>query len=110
MPKQLNQSMEVNLRFNADTSQARKELQNLQQTLSNLISNSAANSKLGLTHEVNEAITSANKLKVALEQATDTKTGQLNLAKLSKSIDSKNLTKYAQQMASLGPTGQQAFS
>ena len=110
MPKQLNQSMEVNLRFNADTSQARKELQNLQQTLSNLISSSAANSKLGLTHEVNEAITSANKLKVALEQATDTKTGQLNLAKLSKSIDSKNLTKYAQQMASLGPTGQQAFS
>ena len=59
MAKQLN----VSLAFQADTSQARAQIQDLQKTLSQLLSSSASNSNsLGLNKELQTAIGLASDL------------------------------------------------
>ena len=107
MPKQLN----VNLAFTADTSQAKKQLQDLQNQLTKLTNNSLGNSKLDITKEIQNATSAAAQLKVQLEKATNVDTGKLDLSKF---VDSMNksgmdLEQYRKQLSALGPEGSKAF-
>ena len=108
MAKQLN----VNLAFTADTSKAKAQLQELQNTLKNFATNaSLKTSGLGLTKELQDAANAASELQIKLQQST-TSTGSLDLGKFNQSLKSsgKQLSDYANQLKNLGPEGQQAFS
>ena len=107
MAKQLN----VNVAVTADTAAAKAQLQELQNTLTQLSSNSA-NLKVGLdSTELRKAITDVDKLQLALKNATNS-TGTLDFSKLSSSIKASGSTlqQYGNQLLQLGPKGQQAFS
>ena len=105
MAKQLN----VNMSFTADSSQARKQLQELQGSLNKLMG--ASKIDLGLNDEIQSAIKSTAELSAHLQHATNIKTGNLDFAKLNQSIKAsgKTLTQYGRSLQELGPTGQQAF-
>lgn len=109
MAKQLN----VNLAFTADTTQARMQMQDLQKSLSQLITNSTkfdANS-FGLTQEITDAIKKVTELQAILDNA-QTKAGTLDLGKLNESLtkNSTNLKSYASAFSSLGAEGERAFA
>ena len=108
MPKQLNISMSVT----ADTSRARKQLQDLQKTLSDLASNSIKNN-IGKTmdDDLRKAVTSAKQLKDMLAEASNTKTGNLDLSKFSQEIQKsgRSIEQYAQDLSNLGADGTKAF-
>lgn len=108
MAKQLN----VNLAFTADTTQARKQLQDLQNQLSKLISGNNFKESFGLNKELNSAIETASKLKLTLQEATNGKTGQLDLTKFQESMQKSNMSleQYKNALTSLGPAGQSAFA
>lgn len=108
MAKQLN----VNLGFTADTSQAKAQLQDLQNQLTKLV-NTSSSTNLGInTKSLNEAVHAAAQLKVHLQNAVNQNTGNLDFSKLSESLKSSgtSLQAYGDKLRSLGPAGQQAFS
>lgn len=107
MAKQLN----VNLAFSADTSQAKAQIQNLQNSLNNLLKSTNINSSFGLNTEINQAIANAVKLKASLDSATNTKTGQLDLGKFNENLQKSGLKlkDYAKSLQDLGPEGDKAF-
>ena len=107
MAKQLN----VNVAVTANTAQAKAQLQDLQNKLSQL-SSTSANLKIGVnTGDIQKASQAAIELAAHLKQATNVDTGTLNFAKLNNSITSsgKTLSAYGDQLLKLGPQGQQAF-
>ena len=108
MSKQLN----VDLRFNADVSAAKAQLQQLQTQLNSLITQSNQAAPLGLNKSIIEATGKAAELKLALEGAMNVSTGKLDLSKLNESFlkNKTSITEYAQHLSALGPLGQQAFS
>ena len=107
MAKQLN----VDLRFSADTSQAKKAIQDLQNTLSNLSLLGTQASTTGFTKEIAEATVEANKLKVALNSAMNVKTGTLDLSKLQQSLrqTGSSIQQVSDSFIKMGPVGQAAF-
>lgn len=107
MAKQLN----VNLAFTADTSQAKAQIQSLQQTLMNLTTATSLPGATKITSDLVSAKNAAGQLKIALQQATNVQTGNLDLTKFNAQLQkgSKDLNYYAQQLAKLGPQGVQAF-
>ena len=107
MAKQLN----VNMKFNADSSQAKKELQSLQEQLRKITLISSAKMGDGLAEGIREATRAATELSIHLEKATNVKTGNLDFSKLQQSIKAsgKTLEQYGDQLRRLGPEGQQAF-
>ena len=107
MAKQLN----VNMKFNADSSQAKKELQSLQEQLRKLISMSNIKTGSGLADGIREATRAAAELSVHLDKAANARTGNLDFSKLNQSIKAsgKSLEQYGDQLLKLGPEGQQAF-
>jgi len=108
MPKQLN----VDLRFNADTSQAKKQIQDLQTSLSSLSTNSnlGINFK-GTNAELQQVLKNVAQLKVQLQEATNIKTGNLDLTKFTAQMQKSGMTleKYRMTLTSLGPDGAKAF-
>ena len=106
--------LNIDLDFNANTSKAIKEIQNLQAALDKVVAN-ATKSSVGVGAEdiknLREASNAASELKVHLEQATNVKTGQLDLTKLNASFKSagKNLSDYKESLSKIGATGNQAF-
>ena len=106
MPKQLN----VSLAFTADTSAAKKQIQDLQKSLSDLIKSTSASQQLGLTKELVEAKSAAADLQVMLKGAT-TSTGSLDLSKFSNSLQKsgQTLDQYRLKLEKLGPEGSNAF-
>ena len=109
MPKQLN----VDLNFNANTAQAKKQIQELQQTLNNLTSSHELFSGFtGTKEQIDQALTSATKLRTQLQSAFNTKTGKLDLAKFVQEMDRSgmSLEKYKTQLSQLGPEGSKAFT
>lgn len=109
MAKQLN----VNLAFTADTSQAKAQLQALQNSLTSLMSTTAiSTSGLGIDEKISSAIAHAGQLKIALEQATNVKTGTLDLGKFDQQLKKSGMSidQYAKSLYALGPKGAQAFS
>lgn len=108
MAKQLN----VNLAFNADTTQAKAQIQQLQTQLKSLSNTAATSTKgLGLDKELSDAISKVGQLRIALEGAT-TSTGGLDLGKFNQSLvkSKTSITDYADALATLGPQGKQAFA
>ena len=108
MAKQLN----VNLAFNADTSKAKAQIQDLQNQLDRLIINPTNNGQFKMTTDLRQASTAAAELKAHLNQAMNTKTGNLDFAKLNQSIKKSgmSLQEYSQKLLAIGPNGQQAFT
>ena len=108
MAKQLN----VSLAFTADTSKAKQQLQDLQQSLNKIISSTnSKTSEFGLTKELAQATSEASKLKIMLESAT-TSSGTLDLGKFSQGLKKSGLElkDYANTLQSLGPEGADAFA
>ena len=108
MAKQLN----VSLGFTADTSQAKAQLQDLQNQLSKLALTTGTGQKLGFTKEIQEATTAAAQLQVQLKNAMNVNTGTLDLGKFSEAMSKSgmSLAKYQQQLSNLGPEGDKAFA
>lgn len=109
MPKQLN----VDLRFNADTSSAKRQIQDLQQSLSKLGAGSAKS--LGfdqMNSEIAQATNQVNVLKAQLDRAFNVNTGKLDLTKFTQDMQKSgmSLEKYRDALMQLGPEGTQAFA
>ena len=85
MAKQLN-SYQVNLRFTANTAQAKTQLQDLQTTLDTIIKESVtgvSQGKFPLTKELTEAQITASKLQTILSQTINMETGKMDLTRFS---------------------------
>lgn len=113
MAKQLN-SYQVNLQFNANTTHAKTQLQDLQTTLDAIIKESVAGVSKGdfnLTKRLNEAQIAASKLQTILAQTTNVETGKMDLTRFSQSLKQSNLDlkKIQNSLLELGPSGQKAF-
>lgn len=106
MAKRLN----VNLGFTADTSQAKREIQDLQSQLA-AIAKLPTNTSLPLTKEIQEASLAAIELQQHLSNATNMSTGTLDFSKLSQSLKKSHtdLMSYAISLKNIGPEGQKAF-
>lgn len=65
----------------------------------------------GITTELVSSVNAAKQLGVALQSATNTDTGVLNIQKFNTILQQSgtSLASYQQKLAALGPTGQQAF-
>ena len=108
MAKQLN----VNLGFTVETSQAKAQIQDLQNQLTNLMNASTKNPSFGMQDGLQKANTLAAELKVTLNECTNVNTGKLDLGKFSQSLKSSNLDigKIQESFEKLGPVGTQAFT
>lgn len=94
--------------FTADTSQLQKKLESVMQTLSQM---GARSKRTSLTQELQEGIQAATQLGGALKSAFNTDTGKLDLSKFQQNLNAsgKTIKQYGQDLAKLGPQGQQAF-
>lgn len=106
----------VNMRFTADTGQAKQQLRELQSSLDTLMNQIATkNIKFfdvnATKKEIDEASAAVQELKIALDQATNVNTGRLDLSKFSKSLSQSGYTlqDFATHLENLGPTGDKAF-
>lgn len=104
MPKQLN----VNLAFTADTSQAKKQIQDLFNSLNNVQTKTP---RVMDDTQLRKAAQAAQELQHHLSAALDVDTGKIDLSKFSASLSrsNKDLDKYRQELTAIGPEGQQAF-
>lgn len=104
MPKQLN----VNLGFSADTSEAKKAINDLNRDLKSIASLDAVG---GLTPGIQSAVSAAKDLQVHLNNAFDIKTGNFDLSKLNSSLKSsgQSLTELSNKLLNAGMTGESAF-
>ena len=106
-------NIQVNLTFSADTSAAKAQMQQLQQSLSNLAATplNSVGTKM-LKDDLHNATTAALQLKIALENATNVNTGKLNFTKFNQELKAskKDLNAYAIELSKLGPQGTQAFA
>ena len=107
MPKQLN----VNLGFTADTSQAKKQIQELRQSLQDIAKLPGKASSLFDDTDIKNASKAALELQQHLNAAINVNTGKLDLSRLSTSLKAanKDLNEYYGQLTKIGPQGQEAF-
>ena len=105
MSKQLN----VNLKFSADITNAKAQLQQLQTQLSNLTTGTSIGGKI--TADIQQGINAAAQLKHSLIEATNVNTGKLDLGKFNQQLKQSGMSikQYATQLQALGPQGSQAF-
>lgn len=110
MAKHLN----VNLGFTADTSQAKKQIQDLQNQLTKLINGQSGYKglNLGIDEELRNASVAAATLQQNLTSAMNVNTGKLDLGKFTQQMNASGMSmeKYKDALISLGPAGAQAFS
>lgn len=108
MPKQLN----VDLRFNADTSQAKKQIQDLQASLTKLNSVDTFLDFKGTDAQMQSAMRTVSQLKSQLQSAFNVDTGKLDLTRFTAEMQKggMSLEKYRQQLTALGPEGTEAFN
>ena len=103
--------IQLTLGINADSSQAKRELQGLQQQLQS-ISSMKMHSPLGdLQSDIAGGVKAAQQLQAALATAVNKDTGQLNLSKFSRTLTEArtDVAQLGQQLKQLGPVGEQAF-
>lgn len=103
----MSKTIDVSLRFNAETGSVKKQLNDLKSALYD-IGNIKVDIKGG---NIDEAVQSARKLFDALQDATDIDTGKLDFSKLDKSLKGANtsIQETARHLLNLGPQGSQAF-
>lgn len=103
-------NVRVNLQFNADTSQAKKQIQDLYKSLQ-AVSN-LNTFTLNMDADLIKAANAAEELEMHLRAATNVNTGKLNLIEFNKSL-TQSQTSLAQLITNLangGNVGQQAFA
>ena len=107
MAKQLN----VDMRFNADTSQAKRAIQDLQNSLSTIAKMPGNASNLFDDTEIKKASQAALELQGHLQKAVNVNTGKLDLSRFASSLktSNKDLSMYANTLLNTGKQGQQAF-
>ena len=109
MAKQLN----VNLSFTADSTQAKAQLRDLQNSLKQITADASKSSgnNFGITKDIAQATSKVAELQSVLEDCK-TAAGGLDLGKFSQSLQKNNTSihDYATSLAQLGPTGEQAFA
>lgn len=97
------------LQFNADTSQAKKAIEDLNKSLQNL---QKAQSNSGFADlGINKAVESAKELSEHLNKALNVNTGKLNLSTFQNSLQASNtsLKSLTNDLLKAGTVGQQAF-
>lgn len=101
----------VNISFTADAAQARRELEALKYSLNTLMAQSAKGPSFKLTQEIQDANRAVAQLKTQLSQATDWRTGNLDLTKFDEAMKKSgmSLSKYQDQLYTLGLEGEKAF-
>ena len=108
MAKQIN----VNLAFNADVSQAKAQIQDLQNSL-NSISTAGLKNGTGamMAEDLKKASAAALDLQIHLKNAVNQDTGKLDFARFNESIkkSGNSLNAYADTLRKLGPQGEEAF-
>lgn len=107
MAKHLN----VNLTFNADTNEAKKRIQELQQSLRDVAKLPGGATELFDDASIRKASEAALELERHLSKAVDVDTGKLDLSRFSQSLKAsgRDLNSYCDTLLSIGPMGQQAF-
>ena len=102
-----NRRIDVTLGINADVTQAKKHLKELQTTLSTISNNQTS---INMDDQLRAASAEATKLKAILATAT-TQNGALDLTKFSESLKQggTNLTTLKNNLQQLGPNGAKAF-
>lgn len=105
--KQLN----MILKFQADTNQAKKEIVDLANTLRTVASIQAVNNNTIDLNALQQGRQAASELLRHLQKAVNIDTGKLNLATFSSSLKTsgKTLKDYKNELEACGPAGQEAF-
>lgn len=105
--KQLN----MILKFQADTNQAKKEIADLANTLRTVASIQAVNNNTIDLNALQQGQQAASELLRHLQKAVNIDTGKLNLATFSSSLKTsgKTLKDYKNELEACGPAGQEAF-
>ncbi len=105
--KQLN----MILKFQADTNQAKKEIVDLANTLRTVASIQAVNNNTIDLNALQQGRQAASELLRHLQKAVNIDTGKLNLATFSSSLKTsgKTLKDYKNELEACGPVGQEAF-
>lgn len=98
------------LGIQADTSQAKKSIQELQNALNEITT--ANSKKLGLDIDLNNAAKAAQQLQQSIQSAVNVDTGRLNFTAFNKSLmqSNTNLNQLITQLRSTGGLGNQAVS
>lgn len=109
-----NYTSTVTMQFRADTTQAKKEMNDLQKQFKELLSSTNLSSGInkGITSELKEAQNAAAALQLALQRATNVKTGSFDLREFDNSIKRSgySIEELGQQMSRFGVRGTTAFS
>lgn len=109
-----NYTSTVTMQFRADTTQAKREMNDLQRQFKELLSSTNLSSGInkGITSELKEAQNAAAALQLALQRATNVKTGSFDLREFDNSIKRSGYTieELGQQMSRFGVRGTTAFS
>lgn len=105
--KQLN----MILKFQADTNQAKKEIVDLANTLRTVASMQVVNNNTIDLNALQQGRQAASELLRHLQKAVNVDTGKLNLATFSSSLKTsgKTLKDYKNELEACGPAGQEAF-
>lgn len=105
MAKQLN----INLQMNADTSQAQKNLLDLKKALNEIAAIKIDNGNFN--KDLQDAVKSAKELQVHINNAFNTKTGNLDISALDMSLKrtGQSLSSLTQGLLGAGMTGEKAF-
>ena len=105
------QDIKVNLSFTADTTQAKRQIQELQTALMNVSKLPSKESSLFDDKALKEASQAAIELQQHLNQAVNVNTGKLDLSRFSTSLKASNtdLSSYYDKLSAIGKDGQEAF-
>lgn len=98
--------------FQADVKDFKKQMESASKSLTELTKFNFQKANFnGINESLVQSTQSAGKLKLMLEQATNVKTGQLNLTKFRQQIENsgKSIKDYAKDLKNLGPEGSKAF-
>lgn len=108
-----NNNIRVDLSLYADSSQAKQEIQSLQQSLSKLMPNLNLGNELtkSLRQQKPQIMAEIGQLQAAIHSSVNQDTGLLDFSKFSQSLKTYNtsLTSVGQNLNNLGEDGQQAF-
>ena len=107
-----NNQIMVSMKFQADTSQAKAKMQELQNSLKALQSLESSSLPLGKTVTgLEQAKNAAAQLQVQLQSAFNQDTGKLDLSRFNQSLRESNMSlqQYKNILLQAGPAGQQAF-
>ena len=106
-----NAQIGVNLLFQADTSQAKQQIQSLVNDLNTLGNANISSFGNSFSKEILEARTAAKQLGTTLQESVNINTGKLDLNKFNDSLklSGMTLTDYGDKLGMLGTAGDQAF-